>query len=278
MAQPIVVGFDASTHSRTAADWAADHAELHGLPLRVVHVSALAEEQLLTTWPYCREPAPDALVELLREDHPGLRIEGVGVTGAVVPALVSFGAQADCLVLGLRGAGGFAGVAVGSVAHEVAERSGRPVVLVPSGPSRMSGERRADQVTLGIDARDPADAVLEFAFDAAQRRGARLHAVHAWRLPSHAEQWMPFALPEEDRGAWEDREVQLLSDALRPWREKYPQVSIYEDVRLQSPSAALVRASTSSELLVAGRCGTRLGPTLHSLLEHTTCPVAVVPY
>ncbi len=56
-----------------------------------------------------------------------------------------------------------------------------------------------------MDARDPVSAVVDFAFDAARRRGARLHAVHAWRLPSRAERWMPYALPEEDRGRIEDQ-------------------------------------------------------------------------
>lgn len=88
---------------------------------------------------------------------------------------------------------------------------------------------------------------------------------------------MPYAMPEEDRGAWEDQEVQLLSDALRPWREKYPRADVYEDVRLQSPPAALVHASASAGLLVVGRAGRTLGPTLDAVLEHTECPVAVVP-
>ncbi len=65
-----------------------------------------------------------------------------------------------------------------------------------------------------MDARDPVSAVVDFAFDAARRRGARLHAVHAWRLPSRAERWMPYALPEGGPGRMEDQEVQLLSDAL----------------------------------------------------------------
>lgn len=242
MTQPIVVGVDASAPSRAAAEWAEDDAELRGVPLRIVH------------------------------------IEGTGPAGGTAAALLSLGSQACCTVLGVRGAGGFPGQAVGSVAHEVAARSGRPVVLVPGGPGPAGGERRTEWVTLGIDARDPVSAVVDFAFDAARRRGTRLHAVHAWRLPSPAERWMPYALPEEDRGAWEDQEVQLLSDALRPWREKYPQVDVYEDVRLQSPSAALVQASASAGLLVVGRGGGTLGPTLRSVLEHTGCPVAVVPH
>ncbi|MET8135196.1 universal stress protein [Streptomyces sp. NPDC005251] len=133
-------------------------------------------------------------------------------------------------------------------------------------------------VVLGIDARRPCDAVTGFAFEAAVRRGAPLHAVHAWHLPTPAGPSLPFAPPEEDRGAWEDQEVQLLADALRPWREAYPRVRVYEDVRLQSPATALVHASDSAGLLVLGRGGTALGPTLTAVLGRTMCPVTVVPH
>ncbi|MDQ0946865.1 nucleotide-binding universal stress UspA family protein [Streptomyces phaeochromogenes] len=275
MERTIVVGIDGSACSRVAVDWAVGEARLRGLPLRVAHVSSLSAEEALAIWPYRREPAPDALVKVLAEDHPALRIEGVGLTGEAVPALLSVGMWADLMVLGTRGAGGFAGLAVGSVAHGVAALGNRPVVLVPDRPA--VGGRLPRTVAIGIDARRPVAAALAFAFDAAERRGALLRVVHAWRLPSLADQWMPFALPEEDRGAWEDQEVQKLSDVLRPWREKYPHVRVHEDVRLKSPSSALVQASACAELLVVGRTGMALGPTLHAVVDHTECPVAVVP-
>ncbi|WUR85121.1 universal stress protein [Streptomyces phaeochromogenes] len=275
MERTIVVGVDGSACSRVAVDWAVGEARVRGLPLRVAHVSSLSAEEALAIWPYCREPAPDALVKALAEDHPALRIEGVDLTGETVPALLSAGRRADLVVLGMRGAGGFAGLAVGSVAHGVAALGNRPVVLVPDRPA--VGGRSPRAVAVGIDARRPAAAALSFAFDAAERRGALLRVVHAWRLPSSAEQWMPFALPEEDRGAWEDQEVQQLSDVLRPLREKHPHVRVHEDVRLKSPSSALVQASARAELLVVGRTGPSLGPTLHAVVDHTECPVAVVP-
>ncbi|MGW3420380.1 universal stress protein [Streptomyces phaeochromogenes] len=275
MERTIVVGIDGSACSRVAVDWAVGEARLRGLPLGVAHVSSLSAEEALAIWPYCREPAPDALVKALAEDHPALRIEGVDLTGEAVPALLSVGMWADLMVLGMRGAGGFAGLAVGSVAHGVAALGNRPVVLVPDRPA--VGGRLPRTVAVGIDARRPVAATLRFAFDTAERSEALLHVVHAWRLPSPAEQWMPFALPEEDRGAWEDQEVQQLSDALRPWREKYPHVRVLADVRLKSPSSALVQASACAELLVVERTGTSLGATLHAVVDHTECPVAVVP-
>jgi nucleotide-binding universal stress UspA family protein len=277
MSQLIVVSVDGSADSRVAADWAAAEAELRGLPLRVVHVSTLPGEQLLTAWPYFREPLPDALATSLAADRPGLRAEGLDLTGPIVPALLPLTVEADCTVLGLRGAGGFTGLALGSVAHGVAEHSEGPVVLVPRGSIHTHRGRSPYGVMLGVDDGDPPGPAVEFAFDAAARRDTGLHVVHAWRLPSPAERWMPYALPEEDRGRWEDQEVQRFSDALRPWREKYPHVGVYEDLRLQSPPAALVQASASADLLVVGRAVRTLGPTLHAVLEHTACPVAVVP-
>ncbi|MFJ9566194.1 universal stress protein [Streptomyces fuscichromogenes] len=149
-----------------------------------------------------------------------------------------------------------------------------PVVLVPEsvGPSR----HRPD-VTVGVDARDPAPAALRFAFDSARFRGGRLRAVHAWRLPPEAA-LLPFGLPETDRATWEDQEVQLLADVLRPWRARYPEVQVLEDVRLFAPAEALLHCSTNAALTVIGRpsCGVGREMSTGSLLAATTCPVAVV--
>lgn len=133
------------------------------------------------------------------------------------------------------------------------------------------------EVVLGVDARDPAEEPLRFAFDCALLWGVRLRAVHAWRLPSCAAE-LPFGIPEEDRGAWEDHEVRLLSDALRPWREKYPEVDVLEDVRLLAPADALARRSTGARLVVVGRSrGGELGTVARKVLRDGQDPLVVVP-
>ncbi|MER5942036.1 universal stress protein [Streptomyces sp. NPDC001928] len=89
---------------------------------------------------------------------------------------------------------------------------------------------------------------------------------------------LPYGVPEEDRGGWEDQEVQLLADALRPWREKYPQVRVLEDVRLFTPAHALIQRSAGAELVVVGRgSGGEPGSTARELLRESVCPVAAVP-
>lgn len=146
----------------------------------------------------------------------------------------------------------------------------RPVVCVPIA-------RHHAEITLGMDAHNPAEAAVDFAFETARLWGVRLRAVHAWRFPSCAAE-LPFGVPEEDRGAWEDQEVQLLADALRPWREKYPEVRVLEDVRLLPPAQALVQRSASAGLVVVGRQpGGGSGAVTQVLLRESLCPVAVVP-
>nr|WP_268256059.1 universal stress protein [Streptomyces aurantiogriseus] len=73
----------------------------------------------------------------------------------------------------------------------------RPVVLVRAGEEAAGEQVPAAEgsastrtgyrdVVLGLDLGDPCDEVIEFAFEAARLRGARLRVVHAWQAPSAA--------------------------------------------------------------------------------------------
>jgi nucleotide-binding universal stress UspA family protein len=152
--------------------------------------------------------------------------------------------------------------------------AGRPLVLVPDEPT---SRYRTGTILLGVDARRPSDRAIGFAFGSAKARKAGLHVVHAWSLPSCAAEW-PFGVPETERATWEDHEVQLLTDALRPWHERYPEVPVLEDVLLLPPPQALLHHRESAALVVVGR-GTDAGcgGVLRALLRDATCPVAVVP-
>ncbi|GGK95802.1 hypothetical protein GCM10010094_65840 [Streptomyces flaveus] len=75
-----------------------------------------------------------------------------------------------------------------------------------------------------------------------------------------------------------------LSQALRPWREKFPGVVVAEAIRLDSPARAVIAAAAGAELLVVGRrkhhppLAPRLGPVTQAAAHHARCPVAVVPH
>lgn len=269
MERVIIAGVDRSARSRTAADWAAREVLLRGVSLYVVHAAPRGDER----WPYRPEAVVDRAVAELRHRHPELVARGMLLTATPVPALRAAAVDSELLVVGLRGESEHAEVAVGSTAAALAGGVHGPVVLVPGTRVSPGPPQRPDGVVVGIDARDPAVPALDFAFSAARQHGTRLHAVHGWRLPENRV-CLPWPVPEETRATWEDHEVQLLSDALRPWREKYPGVEILEDVVLLPVAEALAHASVNAGLVVLGR---RSGRTAAALLPHARCPVAVVP-
>ncbi|WP_405539727.1 universal stress protein [Streptomyces sp. NBC_00075] len=163
---------------------------------------------------------------------------------------------------------------LGSLLPAAARATDRPLVLVPDG---RASAHRSGKVLLGMDARDPSDGTIDFAFDSARVRDALLHVVHTWSLPPCAAEW-PFAVPETERATWEDQEVQLLADVLRPWRARCPRVAVREDVVLLPPVQALLHHAESAALIVVGRePGTEWGEVVRALLHEAASPVAVVP-
>ncbi|MER6981296.1 universal stress protein [Streptomyces carpinensis] len=301
MTHPVVAGVDGSERSLAAADWAVREAELRGVPLRLVHASPPLPGSAVPG------PAVDRLHQIgarmlqqaaaeLGDRCPEVEVRGEQVDDDAVVALLAAARDAGLVVVGTRGTGGFDGLALGRVALRVAAAAPRPVVLVPdrSGafgserPGTLEGEthgaRGAAQVVVGFDAHRPVSEVADFAFSAAEARGAGLRAVQAWALPAEAVSSRTLVVTEEDRGTWEDQEVLRLSDVLRPWQEKYPGVAVRADVMLLHPAEALLNASQRAALLVVGRRSDpqapegHMGPITHAVLHHARCPVAVVPY
>ncbi|MBN0043734.1 universal stress protein [Streptomyces actuosus] len=252
--QVIVVGAGASARGRAAADWAAGEALRRGVPLHVVQVSPAGGASA----------DAERIAAELAQSLPALTVSCEAPAGDAVPVLRSLGTRAGLTVLG-----------VGGTASAVAGGSAGPVVLVPARAFRPAG---SDAVAVGVTPGDPPGAAIGFAFEEARLRGVRLHAVSAWALPAEAAR-SPLAVPEEDRAAWEDEQVQSLSDALRPWRRTYPDVEVLTDVVLLPPADALVHAAEGSGLLVVGRRGAAdlPGLTIRLVLREARCPVAVVP-
>lgn len=290
MTGPVVAGVDGSQRSLAAAEWAAREALHRGAGLLLVHAGPPLPRRVspvpgVDAWQQVGEQMLRRTVDEFTARHPGLDVEGTHTDTEPDEALLAAAADAGLLVVGARGWGGFDGLAVGSVALRVAATSDCPVVTVPDPAARRpDADGAADEVVAGFAAHAPADETVGFAFRAARERDALLRVVHAWALPpASPSAWMLTVL-EEDRGLWEDQESQAVSDALRGWREQYPQVTVVPDVVLLGPAQALVRASERARLLVVGRrtsprpAERRLGPVTHAVLHHAHCPVAVVPH
>lgn len=283
---PVIAGVDGSPQSIAAAHWAAAEAVRRGLPLRLLHV-----------WPWLPHlapaaPSPSALqVETrrmlarvqadIRAEYPELDVETQLSTNTDPDGLVLAGRQAELLVLGSRGIGGFERLLLGSNSLTAAARAVCPVVLVRAAATEAATLSRP--VVLGLDARHPSDALIEFALRAAEERGTTLRIVHTWGLPPL---WSvnPLNLGAGEQGEMESLETQLLHDAVLGWHDKYPAVEIHPDVRFGSAAEVLVDESDRACLVVVGRhlhrppLGLRLGPVVHSVIHYATCPVAVVPH
>ncbi|MFI6449566.1 universal stress protein [Kitasatospora sp. NPDC050543] len=281
MAHPVIVGVDDPATAGDAVDWAADEAELRDVRLHLVHAWVWEADQAPDSLnaPSLRrsgEDMLDALAKRARKRHPGLTVTSGVVDVRAREALVALSAAAGPLVLGARGAGGFAGLLVGSTSLHVAAHAGSPVVIVRGTGAAEGG------VVVGVDGRDSSDALLSYAFEAAQRRKVPLHVIHAWSYPlvlgpGHE---VPPVYEESHVAAEEGR---LLSEILAGWREEYPDLPLSEDTVRSGPARHLVTQSKKHQLVVVGRHGElrgpfqRLGSVSQAVVSHAHCPVAVVP-
>jgi nucleotide-binding universal stress UspA family protein len=137
-------------------------------------------------------------------------------------------------------------------------------------------------VVVALKLRDSGEELLDFAFHTAAVREVPLLAVHGRSLPLHAR--TPWGADHTVTEEMTKDARKELGKALRPWREKYPQVEVADSIRLASPAKAVVQAAEGAALLVVGRRAHRrgvappLGPVANAALHHGRCPVAVVPH
>jgi nucleotide-binding universal stress UspA family protein len=142
----IIVGVDGSDHSRSALDWALDESDLRKTALTVVTVSPVvsaiygpgyAPQDYYPAEEQSRTQAEKATQQLLSEAierrgrPPAAPVTVRVVSGVAADELINASADADLLVVGARGAGGFARLVMGSVSTQVTHHALCPVVVVP---------------------------------------------------------------------------------------------------------------------------------------------------
>jgi len=140
----IIVGIDGSDHSRHALDWAIREAAARHAALTVLTVQqAVAgywggpvlypDDQELAE--KAREMAQEETDSTLEKIGPESRPSSVAVravAGLPAEALLEAAADADMLVVGSRGAGGFKRLLMGSVCTQVTHHAHCPVVVIPA--------------------------------------------------------------------------------------------------------------------------------------------------
>jgi nucleotide-binding universal stress UspA family protein len=138
----IVVGVDGSDASMDALRWARREALAHGATLHVVSAwsypiqgilpqpvgSTVIEELIQGTKGLVRD-----MLEKVHVDHPDeVETTTAVARGAPAQVLIAASRDADLLVVGARGLGGFKGLLLGSVSQQCVQHAPCPVVVVHS--------------------------------------------------------------------------------------------------------------------------------------------------
>jgi nucleotide-binding universal stress UspA family protein len=158
----IVVGVDGSPGSDAALRWALDEARLRNASVRVVHSYETPQPSVADAGIGLAAPAahavfsPDELErfhETAEKEANGVidsslsrvagdsgdspKIERATRSGSPAQALIEEGREAELLVVGSRGRGGFVGLLLGSVSQQIAHHPPCPLVILP--PPEDSG-------------------------------------------------------------------------------------------------------------------------------------------
>ncbi|GAA2895693.1 universal stress protein [Streptomyces mexicanus] len=282
---PLVVGSDGSESSLRAVDWAADEAALRGTPLRVVYASlweryegsALARDLGKPDAQVLAEDIVRAGAHRARSRQADLPISMAALPEDPAYALVREGKNASALVVGSRGRSGVVNVLLGSVSLFVAAHADCPVIVVRGSHDNQARMPVHGRVVVGVG--DDSAAAVRFAAQEAERRGALLDAVRAWRCPAHETIDHPLLAGAPER-VYEEQAAEALEAALR---DLPPEAKVQRRTVEGTARRVLLGAAYDADLLVvgaqrrSGHFGLQLGRVAHTVLHHSPCPVAVVP-
>ena len=282
----IVVGVDDSESSNSALAWAADQALAEHRDLTLVHtIDAVTPAYMDTALVSPREASralrtaghrvlTSARSKVLRT-APEVEMHDVFRLADPRDALIELSYNASLLVLGSRGMGKLPRLLLGSVGVAVVRHAACPVVIHrPWNPGIVR-----NGIVVGADASEDSLAVLEFAYRQASLRDLPLTVLHCfWDVQAAIGVAPVVAEPPVDL----ETERMLLSESMAGLSEKYPEVAVHTEMAHGLPQDALVRMGERMNLVVvgahqSGRVSRMLfGTVAISVVEHATCPVAVV--
>jgi nucleotide-binding universal stress UspA family protein len=138
----IVVGIDGSEPSEDALRWAVEEGRVHGALVVAVHaweppvlpadVEPVPARDYVGILAEVQEAAERLVEESVRKvagAEAGARVDAVAVEGRAAEVLVDAAADADLLVVGSRGLGGFLGLLLGSVSQQCVNHAPCPVLV-----------------------------------------------------------------------------------------------------------------------------------------------------
>ena len=280
--QTWVVGVDGSDDAGHALDWAAGHAGGRCRELRLVHAWQFPYIGALPLVGTGFDDASagmatgaEALVgEIVERIAPpeGVIVDGVTAEGAAAEVLLAAAEDADLLVMGTRGRGGFKRLVLGSVSHQTATHAPVPVVVVP----RTAPIPTASAV-MGMDGSANAKAALAWLLDFAP--DADVTVVGTWDPgPVSAEH-----LGEASFQAIEEDMERVFVEAVDEVVAAFPGREVARRFGYGPPGPTIVAAADDADLVVVGARGRSgvtalvLGSCSSHVVHHAKVASVVVP-
>jgi nucleotide-binding universal stress UspA family protein len=265
----VLVGVDGSTCSAHAMKWAADLARRAGFELVVARVRQPGEQRSmeeLEDWLVSLAVGADRVRTMLLDGDP---------PDALLEACKS--QHVDLLVVGSRGAGGFAHLHIGSVAHHLlylTHLTRFPLAVVPP-----TAPITIHRLVVGNDGSPGSAAGIKLTAQLAQLLGVPVTAVYSFEPSAQMK-------PSADLGSWPSRVEAEVGSWITPIERAGVPVDVYIDPdRDVHPVAAMeyalkVRSGSVAVLGtrgLGGFSGLRLGHVPLQLVNHTHDAVILVP-
>lgn len=277
----IVVGVDGSPGSEHALRWAMDDARARHLDVEAVH----AWNEPVSIYPANLYAEPGSyqaagakvLAHALAVAGPageGLELTSRLMEGDAATALLEASSDAELLVVGSRGRGGFTGLLLGSVSRTCLHLATTPIVVVPP----AWAPRPTRRIVVGVDGSPSARAALDWALSEAAAHDAVLRVVNVYDLAPY-DTIGAISTPADDELA-----LKTSRALLEEMTEEAEGTGVEIELLAASgtPARTLLDATVHADLLVVGSRGLGavrrllVGSVSQQCVYHSTCPVAVV--
>jgi nucleotide-binding universal stress UspA family protein len=289
----ILCPIDFSDASRHALEHAVAIARWYGshiTALHVIHPAFLVEPPILFAEPGAIPTEADraAMQMRLRDwlqpaNEVGLQTDILLEEGNPAPRILECARslQADLIVTGTHGRGGFERFMLGSVTEKVLRKATCPVLTVPPAAATATKVPYA-RLLCPVDFSDSSLAALQFAFSLAKESDARLTILHVFDWPLDDELLAErFDTPELRRLIEEQTRSRLdalVTDDVRTWCKPATTLGYGK------PYAQILEVAESErcDLIVIGVRGrnaldlTLFGSTTNQVVRRASCPVLTV--
>lgn len=288
----IVVAVDGSANADRALQWAANEARLRSATLTALHAIHVA--RLSRTFSRDRDHGVEhvAGMDLVHDafarvgvDPDDVRVEVPLITGRGAAAAVLHNTQdADLVVLGSRGLGGFPGLLLGSVSQQVAAHARVPVAIIPAArdEDHDRGHLDSTSVVVGVDGSSASRRALRWGVEEAQLRAVPIVAIAA-HPPADPVVADATSATMSELDDYARRQARRALDDVVEHELGEQHHAVERRVIAGRPAAVLIdEAATPSSLLVIGSrgrggfAGLLLGSVSQQCMTHTRGPLVVV--